>query len=293
MNFIGRIKLADFNFGLFSKSALPILLEEGFEHFFHENLTTNDRFINIHDFLIDLPSLAKLIYEAKQENNVLWKVYEVDDAIIMEVFNPITFEIQQRATYSSKKKTWDIYCLPFTTGENETVINPLAYPMAPLVWYYLSTEEDIIMIHASGIDDHGIGRIFSGFSGVGKSTLATIWNKQGSQIINDDRLILRVMGNGDVMMYNTPMPYSDSSKATSLNYIYLPFHSKENSFKALSGAQRLAKTLAFCIQHGYNEKAILHHIHVMERIINKCPVASLGVYPDPEICGFIRSHEIQ
>jgi dephospho-CoA kinase len=73
----------------------------------------------------------------------------------------------------------------------------------------------------------GIGRVFSGVSGIGKSTMAEIWRNIGAQVINDDRLIIRIVKDGSIVMFNTPMTYSDSYKSTPLNHLYLPFHSKE------------------------------------------------------------------
>ena len=161
MRSIACLQIADFNFGIFTESELPIVIEEGFNDFILEDVTEIDRHIIIHQGLIELPISATLSYEAKQQKTLLWKVYQQNDGIFLDVFHPTSFKIQQRAFYSSEKRTWDIYCLPTKNQDGELVLNPLAYPMAPLIWYYLTTEEDVIMLHVSGISAACIGRIFA------------------------------------------------------------------------------------------------------------------------------------
>ena len=292
MRSIACLQIADFNFGIFTESELPIVIEEGFNDFILEDVTEVDRHIIIHQGLIELPISATLSYEAIQQKTLLWKVYQQNDGIFLDVFHPTSFKIQQRAFYSSEKRTWDIYCLPTKNQDGELVLNPLAYPMAPLIWYYLTTEEDVIMLHASGISAAGIGRIFAGFSGVGKSTLAQLWSNEGAEVINDDRLLLRIKSDG-LWIYNTPMPYFDFSKKSPVHHLYLPFHAPLNSYESLSGAKAIANLLAFCIQHGYKKEILFHHVDVVQKILKKSSIARLGVVPEPSICNFIQDHEIQ
>jgi hypothetical protein len=284
------LQIADFNFGIYSENLFPIQLEEGFSDFILPEISTIDRSIFVHANSIDLPKDVVLSYEAKQNESILWRIYHQKEIIYLDVFHPIDENLQQRASYSFKEKRWDIYCQPIKNHDGELVLMPLAYPMAPLIWYYLTTEEKVIMVHASGVTIDGKGRLFSGFSGVGKSTLAGIWEDKGAKIINDDRLLLRIKSDG-IWMYNTPMPYYDHSKKTKLHHLYLPFHAPENSHELLKGTQGMANFLAFCIQHGYQKNMLLYHVSVVEEILEKCSIARLGVVPTASICSFIESHE--
>lgn len=148
------------------------------------------------------------------------------------------------------------------------------------------------MIHASGVWDGETGRIFSGFSGVGKSTMAKIWEEEGAHIVNDDRLIVREV-NGEYFMYNTPMPYADLNKQAQVSKFYFPFHAKKNSAEKLSGAQGLTQLMAFCFQHNYDKKYTEHLITQLERITQHASTYKLGVVPTPSIIDFIRSLEFK
>lgn len=284
------LQIADFNFGIYSENLFPIQLEEGFSDFILTETSSIDRSIFVHANSIDLPKDAVLSYEAKQNEIILWRIYHQKEVIYLDVFHPIDANLQQRASYAIKEKRWDIYCQPSKNEDGELVLMPLAYPMAPLIWYYLTIEEKVIMVHASGVTINGKGRLFSGFSGVGKSTLAGIWENEGAKIINDDRLLLRIKSDG-IWMYNTPMPYYDHSKKAQVHHLYLPFHAPTNSHSLLTGAEGMANFLAFCIQHGYQKNILLHHVSVVEEILEKCSIARLGVVPTTSICTFIESHE--
>lgn len=292
MKKIGCLEIAGFQFELNSACELPISLDVGFQHFISKEEKATDRTIIVHNEIIERPLHAFLAYEAKQENNLLWQIFQSDDLLFMELYKPDSHHIQQKATYSSKTKTWNVYCQAVTNDDEKQSLEPLAYPLAPLMWYYLTTEEDLIMIHASGISLNGKGRLFSGFSGVGKSTLAELWKKEGATVINDDRLLIRFMPDGSIRMYNTPMPFIDASKQAELQHIYLPFHSKENLYETLSGVKGLTHVMAFCIQHGYDQQAILHHMAVIEKLMNFCSIAKIGVVPTTEICSFLIQHEV-
>jgi len=159
------------------------------------------------------------------------------------------------------------------------------------MWYVLTTEEQLLLIHASGIIESGKGRIFAGFSGVGKSTMANIWQNNGAEIINDDRLLLKKETNGSWRFHNTPMYYRAVPKSAVLNHIFFPFHSPQNTIEKLSGAKAIAQLLAFTIHHGYDSKHLLHHSSVTENLLQDITAAKLGVVPTSEIIAFIKTNE--
>ena len=146
------------------------------------------------------------------------------------------------------------------------------------------------MIHSSAIIDGEKGRLFSGFSGVGKSTMAGIWQRQGYTVINDDRNLLSLQGD-TVQVYNTPMFRADVPKHHELHAIYLLQQSKENYCMPLQGAQAVSRVLAFCIQHAYNKDFLLHHMNILYSVCSTLKVFELGFKPDVDIIEFIRQYD--
>lgn len=60
--------------------------------------------------------------------------------------------------------------------------------------------------HASAIVNEGIGYLFLGFSGTGKSTHSRLWLESipGSELLNDDSPILRLMPDGTIRVFGSP-----------------------------------------------------------------------------------------
>jgi len=147
------------------------------------------------------------------------------------------------------------------------------------------------LMHASCAFDGEKARMFSGFSGAGKSTISGIWAREGAQIINDDRLVIRKK-DGVFWVYNTPMYYVDSSKKANLNAIYLIKHSPMNVLKNLTGALAVSRVMAFCIQNNFDRSFIDRRLSFFFFFCAVTPVAELGFVPDKEVVAFIIKNEL-
>jgi hypothetical protein len=244
--------------------------------------------INCHVGCANAPrTWGKELYSAKNGEVALWRIFDWTDGICIHVNDSEELSrLQHIAFYDVKQQTWNIYSDVNESGSLES----LRYPMLPLILYYLSTEHQALLIHASGVFDGTHGRLFSGFSGVGKSTMAGLWQASGAEVINDDRLMLRKL-DGHWWMYNTPMYYSDVPKKAPLDFIYLPYHHPTNLYERGTGIQTSMRFMAHCIQHGYSEKQVQWHLDQVMDITKNIPITRLGVVPTMEILTFIKGHE--
>jgi hypothetical protein len=285
----GSICVAGYHFGLFNQSEKSLVFETGFEDFLRKDHINTDRLLVFEEGFKTF-SVYQTLYQAKAGEQLLWEIIEANNERWFLVYHPEKGHLQQQAQYNPQNHTWTIRCMA-SMVQDAAVINPLAYPMAPLIWYVLTTEEPLLLIHASGIADHGAGRIFAGFSGVGKSTMAGIWERNGAQVINDDRLLLKKEKDGSWYMHNTPMYYRALPASAPLNAIYLPFHNPQNSYQKLNGAMAMANLLAFTIHHGYDAKHLLHHSNIAEDLLQTVSIAKLGVVPTDAIVSYISAHE--
>ena len=285
-----NLKIAGFNIRLFINNlAYNLSIDNGYNQF----KTTETHFsveieinplLNIKNFKL---SKNNLVFSANTDKTCLWKVYKEIDFYTIVVFNQSNPElIQQIAQININKNRWKIFSI--IQEDNKTII-PLAYPMGPLILYYLTTKFDAIMIHASGVNYNGNGLLFSGFSGTGKSTMANLWSENNCQIINDDRLIIRKEKNS-YKIYNTPMFYDDVQKSIELKGIYLIKHHIENTIERLNGALAVSKLTAFCIQHPYDKNFLEHHLEFISDLINYIPIYDLGFKPNNDVIDFIKKN---
>ena len=194
-------------------------------------------------------------------------------------------QIQQIAILDESFTNWKIY-----SAKYDGMHLPMKYPMGPILMHYITLKTNAVMMHASCAFDGTKARIFTGFSGAGKSTMSMIWSEAGNQIINDDRLIVRRMEDG-FYVYNTPMYYQDIPKKALLNSIYLISHSPENIINRLSGALAVSKVMAFSIQNNFDRQFINSRIDLFTDINNQVAIYELGFVPDKQVVQFVIANE--
>ncbi|MDA9121026.1 hypothetical protein N9J52_03220 [Flavobacteriales bacterium] len=287
-----RLSIADFVIDLINKSELPIKLEDGYSSFVLDESTVKPSVqVLVHSGIpAAIQVAAKPIYSADFEGNKLWEIFRIEDELRFHVFNSNSpYELQQVAKLTADLTVWDIYSKP-VLDDQKSVLFPLLYPMGPLVMYYLTAKFDAIMIHGSGISDNGLGRIFTGVSGQGKTTMAKLWFDSGAEVINDDRLIIR-NENGTYQVYNTPMFYQDEQRSVELKAIYSIHHSKKNTLTKTEGVNAVAGVTPNLIQHGYAKDLISHHLRFVMQMIDTIPVYKLGVVPNNSVIEFIRDYD--
>ena len=281
------IVIADFSIHLYSDSAIE--LETGYEPFISKHPAQIPD-INIH-CIAGLPALPfkteELVFEAKNENQKFYSIYRMDDQLGFVIYNQQTKDdIQQIAFLDKTFKNWKIYSE--LTPDNSIPV--LKYPMGPIVMLYMTLNEEAVLMHASCAFDGKNARLFSGFSGAGKSTMSKIWSDAGNQIINDDRLVIRKRENG-FFVYNTPMYYKDMPKSAPLSSVYLISHSPENKLNKLQGALAISKVMAFCIQNNYDKAFIQSRLNFFSQLCSQIPVSELGFVPNESVVSFILANE--
>ena len=74
------------------------------------------------------------------------------------------------------------------------LLSPLAYPLDELLIMHRLTQERAIELHGSGIvRTNGVGNLFVGHSGAGKSTTTRLWTeREAVEVLSDDRIIVRL-----------------------------------------------------------------------------------------------------
>jgi hypothetical protein len=200
-----------------------------------------------------------------------------DDAQLADAFCLVDFQ----------KNTLEISLVP--RGEGGVVkIDPLFQPMGSILMVVLAHHQNDVLIHASGIDDEGTGRLFTAVSGTGKSTMAGIWKEKGARVINDDRLWLHKTEE-KWYIFNTPMPYySQKPSFVELKEIFLIRQSPQNEVKKLSGANAAMRFMANAIQHFYDKEMTGRHLDRILDIASHVPIFDCGFKPDAEIIETIR-----
>lgn len=269
-------------------SELEFELEEGYLPFTVQHID-NKPDIEIQcfkDIRQDLLQNCNLVFEAKNDEQRFYSIYRNEENLIFVIYNQQNRdEIQQMAVLDKSFTRWEVY-----SNIYDGKLLPLKYPMGPIIMHYMTLKSDAVMMHASCAFDGQNARIFTGFSGNGKSTISKLWSDAGNLIINDDRIIIRKNETG-YAVYNTPMYYQDRSKKAPLSAIYLISHSPENKIKKLCGALAISKVMAFSIQNNFDKQFIQSRLDFFSNLCQNIPVYELGFVPDKSVINFILANE--
>ena len=288
-----NLKIADFNFSVkSSESKLNLILDEGYTEFFTSNEIIKNTHIEAFSYTPEFINGESIkIFDASfnnnEQKNCLWSIHKFSDQYV--IFSSDFYGKKYPyliACFTPDYKNWKIY--PYKPKEKIHTINPMAYPMGALIFYYVISNAGAAMIHASGITRNNKGYLFTGFSGAGKSTMANLWLRKGAKVINDDRLIIRKKKDKHIM-YNTPMYYKDTSKNTTLDKIFIIRHGYRNRAVRLTGAKAVSKLMAFCIQHDYNSSLINKLLIAITDIAQAIPIYELEFVPDNSVINYIEN----
>ncbi len=281
------ISIAEFIIEL--NAEIPIKLESGYLPFLCKSAESKpDIKIDCMDGFPDIISeLGTPVFEAENEFQKFYSIYQNNDDLLFAMYNQQNInQLQQIAVLNSDLSAWKLYCKPEADG----FYYPLKYPFGPIMMHYLTQKTGSAMMHASCVYDGKVGRIFTGFSGNGKSTMADIWNKNGCTVINDDRIIIRQI-DGQIFAFNTPMFYPDKPKKAPVKFVYLISHSPENKIKKLSGAAALSRSMAFFIQNNFDKKQINNQFNFFNSALEHLQVFELGFVPDEKVINFVVDNE--
>ena len=248
--------------------------------------------ISVHSGSSALPADAEKVFHApfvEEINGIqirhkanFWSIWKHgSDLFILTILPLSSSEKNAVLKFSLTTQEWDLWI-----DGDEKEIDPFEYPLDGLILYYLTVIKGDIMIHASGVNSKGLGYLFSGMSGRGKSTLAGLWDNEGAKVIHDDRLIIRKTDSG-YRMYNTPVYNNDEPGDSILNKIFIIEHGIENKLVPLKGASAVSHVMANCIQHNWDHGIIAQLLGSVSAMCKTIPVIKLSFVPDKSVIDHI------
>lgn len=142
-------------------------------------------------------------------------------------------------------------------------------------------------LHSSAVQLDGKAYLFSGTSGVGKSTHTRIWQSvfgANAKVFNDDKPCLRRM-NGTWYAYGTPWCGKDGinqNVKVPLAGICFMKQAKENYIRELSNQEAVYKILPQTIYRLQNIEKLDVLLRLINMLIKEIPVFELENRPEPE-----------
>lgn len=156
------------------------------------------------------------------------------------------------------------------------------------VFFHIGFEEMLLseskfIVHASCIDTEFGGVLFSGVSGIGKSTQAKLWCRyRAAELLNGDR---PVVGKEDGIWKAYGSPYAGSSrcyknKSVSVSAVVLLSQASENSIRRVRPAEAFRRIYSNCIVLSWDKKFVETLTSLVFCLIKEIPVFELSCRPD-------------
>ena len=142
-----------------------------------------------------------------------------------------------------------------------------------------------LLLHGSLVDLGGEGVVFTGFSGIGKTTQAQLWEKYlNAEIVNGDKLVLRILENG-TFAYGIPWkgssPYCQNRKVPVKGIVVLR-QAKENAIQKLDSAACLEYFLPHIFLPHWDPACISRALDTFDEILRCIPLWLLDCRPDED-----------
>ena len=150
--------------------------------------------------------------------------------------------------------------------------------------FHLLLESGGLVLHASYIQYNGRAILFSGASGVGKSTQAALWEAcRGAEVINGDRVLIAAGPDGRFWAHG--ICYSGTSgicknSSAPLSALVLLEQSPDNRISRLGGLAALKGLLPQVSYRIWDPEDVANATDLLSRLLSAVPVFRLECRPD-------------
>mgnify|MGYP001566702602 CR=1 FL=1 len=304
MKTIVKLKIADIIIEAKSKFGLQALTEEEerqrvaerFNNFFYNGNGKPDIRIKV-EIVNKLPAISqtKHIFTTYhfQDGSENWRLLKKGSAYIYK--SPLKEKKQVMLVNGSFDKV-TAYLLPKKQKGKVWQINDIIYDfLQVLLINYFALHKKGIFVHSIGVKDlDGLGLLFAGKSGAGKSTTARIWHKHSkAMVLNDDRIIVRKL-NGRFFIYGSPWhgefsDYLESRiESAPLKKLFFIHHAPKNSVRVIS--QKWAFNLLYpAFFPPFWDKGCLENTaSFCQDLLKNVTCYNLGFVNNKRVIGFVR-----
>ena len=150
--------------------------------------------------------------------------------------------------------------------------------------------QDGLMLHAAAVDMGGIGVVFAGPSGTGKSTLSRLYAAHcpGARIIGDEHIILRSW-NGQWALHGSPWPgigFAVSPGGVPLSRVYVIQHDTSNRIYQRKASATFTELLAQAFLPRWSEEALAGALCRIGELAQG-PTKGLGFVNTPDVIEYV------
>jgi hypothetical protein len=222
------------------------------------------------------------------DSGCTWRLYECGKAGLQFDFHVASFSAQpyKRLLIDNRFSHAILQLNESAFSGSTRRLSAWEYPLDELLIMHRLTQEKAIELHGCGIvRDGGIGNLFVGHSGAGKSTTTRLWTVSERVIVlSDDRIIVRPHEDGRAMhMYGTPWHgeemYASPANAP-LKRIFVLEHGQGNIITRLTPSQAVAELFARSFVPFHRHEYVESALSFLQELVDAVPCYRYAFEPD-------------
>jgi hypothetical protein len=234
-----------------------------------------------------LPSPGRLLFDS----GGVWRMYEREGGYRLDCASDSFGEVPYKSVLLDRELQTGRILIRLDAYAD--AMHPLDYPLDEVLVAQLLGRRRGVELHGCGIiDRNGLGQLFVGQSGAGKTTTARLWLEDGPyEIVSDDRVIVRQI-EGAWRMFGTPWHGEaelSSPSSAPLAAIHLLAQAPTTELVALAPAAAAASLFGCAFPPFYDAKAVAFTLDCLDSLVRDVPVRMLRFLPDQSAVDCVRS----
>ena len=235
------------------------------------------------------PSLEK-ITKSPVFQNTGYAVYEDGEGGYLWTFHslPRITEAYAMTRLDLKKRKVLVEYLP----GSEWCFGSQKQDFSYICWERLLIHDQRLNLHAACVDTDFGGILFSGPSGIGKSTQAELWCKfADARLLNGDRPILSEKASG-WMAYGSPYAGSSNcyrNESTKIRAIVMLKQAKECTIRKLRTTEAFRSIYREVTIHPWDKAFVLTAGDLVQKLVLEIPVYELSCTPDERAVELLKN----
>ena len=287
-----------FGFDVSLSAAGPLHLSHHFEPFRISAQAPPDVTLEVGVVETSAPPKGVLVYDSKLN----WRLLEVERARLYEWYHPASGQVLMRVRWEPPKEIIEIeFDLSSWQWMKETHWKDasdsslsLLPPFEQLPFLAPLAHRQAFLVHACGAVVDGGAYVFAGHSGDGKTTLARLLASEGVELLSDERVVIRKLGN-EFVAYGTPWPGEGSVVSAAgfpLAGVFLLHKDREHRIGGGRKAQLATELLARCIVPYYLTSETELILSVLQEMARTIPLRELHFARSDGIAAILRRSSV-
>lgn len=217
------------------------------------------------------------------DSGCIWTLHEEGDSLVFDFCTPLLGDQPYKRLVVDRLFSRALLLLSRKQLGAMEQFYPLEYPLDELLVTNWLAFGHGVEVHGCGLICEGVGYLFLGHSGAGKSTTTQLWNRtRHPEILSDDRIILRLEGN-QLWMYGTPW-HGEAGFASALkspvSRIFILDHGDENAIALLPHGRAVAELFARSFVPFHSAAGLDRSLGFLARVAEQVPCYSYKFCPD-------------